>query len=697
MNWNIQTELPLWLIPAGLGLAVLLSWLSYYNQKARQLFPEWARITLIALRSITFLFIFFLFLGPKIISRVQSKVQPVMLLGLDNSASMAIADSAGNEGPDYMAMVEGLRSELEKNFDVYSYLFSNELEEGDQPDFSGQASDFSILFDGLARKYNASPVKGMFVFSDGIFNQGENPVYASGIFPFTVHTIGLGDTARIPDLRIREVTANEIVYKDTRFPVEVIFDSWNLPAKDVRMRVASGNSVLLDTLCSFFEGENTGIARFLLDAEKSGVQNYRISLEVDPDEENTSNNYYNLTVEVVESRARIIILYASPHPDVSAVRSAIGEMEQYELETADVSSFDGDLKDYQLAIFHQLPAKGIPGSARLMQEYVREQVPALFIVGEQSDMILLNQLDRGIRIENPAGAVEDISGAMNKQFTLFKVDDFLETEMMDWPPLKGPLSPVTLTSRSEILMFQEIKGIRLDYPLLCFTRTRGGKNGFLLGEGIWRWRLSEYLESGSADQVNGLIKSIVQYLVLGENRDRFRLDIPKSITETEQLIINAQVYNESYEDVSGLDIDFKLIDSANQVMSYQMRPSYSGYSLVLDPLGPGIYNYTAETSLGSDSFKKQGQIHVLDVKLEEMFTTADFRLLKELARQKDGRFFEQDEFTDLLSFAGSIEQGQESLLTESRWINLLQIKHLIFLIVFLLTLEWLLRRWFGTR
>jgi hypothetical protein len=128
-----------------------------------------------------------------------------------------------------------------------------------------------------------------------------------------------------------------------------------------------------------------------------------------------------------------------------------------------------------------------------------------------------------------------------------------------------------------------------------------------------------------------------------------------------------------------------------------MRPSLSGYSLVLDPLKPGIYNYSADTRIGNDQFSKQGQIHILDVKLEDLFTTADFGLLEDIARQKNGRFFTAGDYNDILSFAGSIEKGDESVQTESRWINLLQLKYLIFIIVFLLTLEWLLRRWFGTR
>jgi len=118
---------------------------------------------------------------------------------------------------------------------------------------------------------------------------------------------------------------------------------------------------------------------------------------------------------------------------------------------------------------------------------------------------------------------------------------------------------------------------------------------------------------------------------------------------------------------------------------------------VLDPLEPGRYTYSAETIIGQDRHVKQGQIHVLAVNLEDLFTTADHKVLEQLAEDKQGQFYAENQYDELLSFATSLEPGEESTRIESRWTDLLQLKFLLFFIVFLLTLEWLLRRWFGTR
>ncbi len=697
MNWNIQTDLPLWLIPIGIGLVILLAWLSYYTPKAKQLFPKWARAVLIILRSLTLLTIFLLFLGPRIINRIPNKIKPLFILAVDNSSSMAVSDSLLGSQEKITDKVSYIRSALQEKFEVHTYLFGDDVEETDLPDFSDKATDFSILFEELTVKHHTDPVNSMLILSDGIFNQGASPKYSADIFPFTVHTMALGDTTRIPDLLISSLTANELVYKDTRFPVEMLFESWNLTDRYPRVRVSSGRNVVLDTVAEFYPDENIGLLRFNLNASEPGIQNFNIRINGVDEESNLTNNSYSLTVEVVEHKAKVLILYAAPHPDISAISSAIGEMEQFEIVSSDINTFTERLNNYELIIFHQLPVRNSPVSRRLLAEYKREQIPAWFILGGQTDLRALNQMGLGIRFEDLSGLTEDLQGTINSDFSLFKIDELLADNLKEWPPLKGPFSPVRLSSRTEVLMYQSIKGIDLGYPLLCFSKTRSGKNGFLLGEGLWRWRLAEYLESAGAVQLNSLIKRVVQYLVIEENKEQFRLHIPKTLTETDRLIIRSQVYNESYENLEGMVVEFKLIDSTGAVSEYEMSSSYAGYILDLDPLSPGVYNYSAETIIGQDKFKKQGRIHIQDVRLEDLNVRADFNVMKYLADNKNGRFFTINQYDDLLNFVSDLEPGDESVRIESKWINLLHVKYLLFFIVFLLTMEWLLRRWFGTR
>jgi len=431
LNWNIQTELPLWLVPIGLGLAFLLSWLSYHTVKARELFPLWARIILISLRTLSLIFIFLLFLGPKIISRVSSTVKPIFAAAIDNSASMRHGLETKADSLYLENSIHELQQELEKNFEVHSYLYGDQVRDGETPDFTDKATDFSLLFEELSHKHHADPVNSLLIISDGIYNQGTNPIFADDVFPFPVHVWGTGDTTRVPDLMITEVTANNLVYKDTRFPVEVLFESWNLDDPVPQVRVSSGSKVLLDTTASFFPGERSGILRFNLEADKAGVQYFQIKLSGSDIEENLRNNVSTLAVEVVERKARVLILFGSPHPDVAAIKSAIGEMSQFELEASNLQTFTGRLKDYELVIFHQVPGTVNPGTRLLLQEFRQEQIPAWFIVGGQSELTLLNQLGLGIRYSDITGNLADIEGNINKQFSLFKFSDDLESAMKE--------------------------------------------------------------------------------------------------------------------------------------------------------------------------------------------------------------------------------------------------------------------------
>ena len=55
------------------------------------------------------------------------------------------------------------------------------------------------------------------------------------------------------------------------------------------------------------------------------------------------------------------------------------------------------------------------------------------------------------------------------------------------------------------------------------------KGAMLNGEGIWRWKLFNYLNNKNHNLFDEFIFKIVKNLLINDNQDRFRLNFPQLV------------------------------------------------------------------------------------------------------------------------------------------------------------------------
>src|SRR5439155_23142657 len=124
----------------------------------------------------------------------------------------------------------------------------------------------------------------------------------------------------------------------------------------------------------------------------------------------------------------------------------------------------------------------------------------------------------------------------------------------------------------------------------------GQKSGVLCGEGIWRWRLSEFARYQEQKTFSELIGKIVQYLSVKTDNRLFRLHPAKSFfMEDDPITFEAEVYNPSFEPVSDAVIEMRVRDSLRREYVYQFQPRGNEYYLDASHLPAGTYNYQAQT------------------------------------------------------------------------------------------------------
>ncbi len=423
MNFDVITLYPGWLIIACIVVGVAFAMLLYFRNSNDEL-PKWLVRTLSVIRAATVAIMAFLLLSPLIKSVTGIVEKPVIVFLQDNSSS--VIQDKKFDPVDYKANLADILSDLREDFEVDLYSFGDNIEriESEFPDsaFYESSTDISLALDEISVAYENRNVGAIILASDGIYNRGMNPFYAMDFEGYPVYTIALGDTAQKKDALIRNVNHNSLAYMGNDFPVEVMVQSFNCSGEASLLEIVHQGNVLFSELIRFTSPNFSRSIRARLPAEVPGINSFTIRLKPLDDEVNTANNKKVIYIDILDARKKTLILAHSPHPDITAIKEAIRSNYHFESEYFLVENFDGNLKEYNLVILHQLPSSEI-ASFQVLNDLKKSEVPVLYILGSQTDLNLFNGMDAGLMIENASGSLNEAQPAFNQDFMLFQFDE----------------------------------------------------------------------------------------------------------------------------------------------------------------------------------------------------------------------------------------------------------------------------------
>jgi hypothetical protein len=109
----------------------------------------------------------------------------------------------------------------------------------------------------------------------------------------------------------------------------------------------------------------------------------------------------------------------------------------------------------------------------------------------------------------------------------------------------------------------------------------------------------------------------------------------------------------------------------------------------------GEYSFTASTQLGETEYSESGNFSVNKIQIEMVKTEADFQVLNQIADKTGGGFFLAKDVERLIEQLKEDPQLQSKQVELQVYKELLSMKWLFFLMLFLLALEWFLRKFWG--
>lgn len=698
---EITFQYSAWYYVLCLALGALYA-LGLYWRDRRFLEVERRRTLLAGLSFLRFAvvsFAAFLLLAPLLRSRFTDEEKPVVVLVHDNSSSITINWSQ-EDSARYRAALSELSERLAGTFDFDSYVFGNSMAADGQLDFSEKATDISNVIEQLSYLYANRNVGAVILASDGIFNMGSHPLYSRFGLSAPIYTVGLGDSVQHKDLRISRTYFNKIVYLHDRFNVQLDIQAAAAGGETSRLNVfkveSDGSLRKLMEKALVIDSDNFFLREsFVLDATQPGTQRYRVSLSPLRDEVSIENNSVDIFIDVLDSRKKVLVLANAPHPDISAIRQSLEKNRNYEVTVAYAREFNGAVAPYNLVVLHQIPSAQYP-SPQVLKAIGDAHVATLFILGEQSSVTLFNQAQAVVEITGNAGNYNDAQPVFDQSFSTFTTPGDFAAVFQKFPPLRVPFGEFNVKAEASVLFRQKIGAVTSNYPLVMLSQTGRMRTGIISGEGLWRWRLYDFMHNRNHDHFDEFMSKFVQFLSVKEDKRRFRVILPKNIfSESEQVTFDAEFYNESYELVNEPDVKLTITDERGREFPYQFNRVGRAYRLDAGRFAVGSYTFKAETRFDGKLYTFDGQFSVSPVQLEAMQTTADHRLLYNLSAQTGGEFFT----------AGQVEQLTEKLLNSAdikpilhvseQTRALINLKWIFFILLGLLAMEWFVRKWMG--
>ena len=215
----INFQYPAWYILFCAILGIVVALLLYYKDQTFKEHPVWLKWLMGIVRFFSVTFLAILLLSPFLRSIFTESKQPIVIVAQDVSESIK-SEMSDEEMENYKQQVSQLSADLADNYELKSYEFGSDIREGNNFDFSDKTTNLSAFIEEVQDIYSNQNLGAIILASDGIYNEGSNPIYTNTKINAPIYTVALGDTTPKTDVILKRVFHNKIAYLEDKFTVQ---------------------------------------------------------------------------------------------------------------------------------------------------------------------------------------------------------------------------------------------------------------------------------------------------------------------------------------------------------------------------------------------------------------------------------------------------------------------------------------------
>jgi hypothetical protein len=497
----------------------------------------------------------------------------------------------------------------------------------------------------------------------------------------------------VRDIVVRSVDSPSTGYTDSVHPASVTISQTGFPGQRVTLEVRDGDGVLIDTEKITFSSDR-GVITIDLDLplENEGLQQFSVGISPLESEWSADNNSSFFSVDVSDSKVKILDIAFEHHPDVRLMRSILLQDANIELTTLTkgVSGFieenNSNFDEYDLIVIHgfsatEAPAGFLDALKQTPTLYLRKPISYAFT----GPSFILNR--------SRSREVFQVGFYVNENTSEHPILELGEIGFRDLPPLFSTLDTRVDVPDAVTLLKGTFEDIPGDQPVLSILE-RGSIRRAELSP--WGWyRIYQSPDESERQYVTELFSNLVNWVSNDPNDNRLQIAPVKPVFDpSEEVLIEASLRNESGDPESGAVIEVFVENEQATGRSYSMQAEGQGaYSLSLDNMAPGRYSYSAVARKGDREIdSKTGEFLVNKSNTEFIYTDRNDELLNTLAVETGGAYlpFQQvDELWDILNSNGLTQVRQVE--TEG-YVYPVRSYWWFVVVLLLLAGEWLIRK-----
>lgn len=737
---------PAWLLPILILASVSgLAWL--IRSRLRDVAPNFQRghsVAIWGMQSALIALILFLLWQPAILISELNSQQNVIAVVVDDSRSMAVADSNGKtrESAALAVLEGGLLAGLRKRFQTRIYRLGSQLAPVTALQSIAPVEPATHIGDGLKQLATTTadlPIGAILLLSDGSENStgmggsgiSLDALQALGNRRLPVHTVGFGSLESTHDIEIEDVSVAASVAANARAAASVSLVQHGYSGQAARLSVHDPDKTLAEREMTLAPDGRIQTEPMYFPVGAAGAKSLTFSVDPLPGEENVNNNSMTRPIVVSDAKRRILYIEGEPRWEykfirraedddptvqiVSMLRTSENKIYRQGINDPDELAEGFPVRAEDLFVYSGIVIGSVaadyftPLQQELLHEYVdRRGGGILFLGGRESlsdggwaasslNDLLPTFLPPGNHNfhRNPATVELTAEGVDSP---IMRILDDPQKNADRWKKLtyladyEDPGSP---KPGATVLAVMNAGHRKL--PLLITQNYGHGRTAILATGGTWRWQMSEALGDPSHDL---FWQQLLRWLV-AQSPGPVSVAMPsRLLTDQGQVQLTAEVRDRDFQPAVNARVTAHIVGPEDANVTVDLTPSQQTpgeYQTEWSAEKPGTYlaEITADGAqspgdpqqLGSDVVTFQRE----DGVAENFHTAQNRRLLEQLAAETGGEYWKPSDLKNLPRDISYSEAGISVRDTKELW----DMPAVFFVLLGLPIAEWLLRRRWG--
>jgi hypothetical protein len=717
------------------GLALLI-W-SRLPQAAARNIGKWRAGAVWLLQSLLIATVLVLLWQPAITVAELAPQQNVIAVVLDDSRSMAIADSGRDgkqprEAAAEKALEDGVLAGLQKKFQVRLYRLDSRVARTTtlreiQP--GAAATHINDSLRQLVTDTSDLPVGAVVLLSDGSDGSGDlslETINALRNRRIPVHTVGFGKEQAAHDVELNDVRVAFRAMANSRIPATVTFHQRGYAGSHALLVVRDGDKTVGSREITLAADGTTQVETVFFSPGEAGAETLHFSLGPLAGEENAANNAITRLVSVTADKRRILYVEGEPRWEYKFIRRAedddkivqvasmlrTTENKIYRQGISDPKELENgfpvrpeDLFGYQGIILGSVEAGYFtPLQQELLREFVDRRGGGLLFLGGRFSLgdggwgasslrdLLPTILPNSRTTFHRDPATSELTAAGSDSPITRLMDDPAKNierwkklaYLMDYQDAGTPKPGATVLA--------QLNAGSRKLPLLVTQNYGRGRTAVMATSGTWRWQMAQPLGDPSHDL---FWQQLLRWLVLDSPGQVATTSPAQTLMDDGHIQLSASVRDKEYMPAPDARVTAHFIGPDGISALVDMAPAADNpgvFQAAWTAEKPGSYlaEVTAQRGseqLGSDVFPFQR----IDGVAENFHTVQNRELLEKLSAETGGRYWRGEELTRLPEEISYSDAGISTRDIKELW-NM----PVVFLwLLLLIAAEWLLRRKWG--